>query len=82
MNKMLKKICLANGIPPDDADAERKAMDILTGNDDEPQSHETSTTDYYLCGSCEQRIEADEPVNVFGHIICPHCKIPNLPKKP
>ena len=82
MNKMLKKICLANGIPLDDADAERKAMDILTGNDDESQTHETAAADYYLCGSCEQRIELDEPVNVFGHIICPHCKIPNLPKKP
>jgi len=81
MNKMLKKICLANGIPLDDADAERKAMDILTGNDDESQTHETSTADYYLCGSCEQRIESDEPVNVFGHIICPHCKMPNLLKK-
>ena len=82
MNKMLKNICLANSISLDDPEAERKAMDILTGNDGEAQEHETKAVVFYLCGMCEQRMPSDIPVNVFGHIMCPHCNTPNLPNKP
>jgi hypothetical protein len=80
MNKMLKNICLANGISLDDPEAERKAMDVLTGNDEESAVHDTGI--HFLCGNCGGRIAEDTPVNIFGHIICPHCNIPNITHKP
>ena len=82
MNKMLKRICLSNGISLDDDEAERKAMDILTGNDEESAVHEDEVEHYYLCGMCEGSISQTVKVNRWGHIICPHCKTPNIPNKP
>lgn len=82
MNKMLKKICTANGIALDDPDAERKAMDILTGNDEESTVHENRAEYHYICGFCEGLIENTVKVNLWGHVICPHCKVPNIPYKP
>ena len=81
MNKMLKNICLSNDISLDDPEAERKAMDVLTGNDEESAVHDEGIL--FLCGGCGGLIPSDTPVNVFGHIICPHCKMPNIiPNKP
>ncbi len=83
MNKILKKICTDNDIDIDDPDAERKAMDILTGNDAESSVHEESAGEYfYVCGECEGIIESNAYINQFGHVICPHCKTPNIPIKP
>jgi hypothetical protein len=82
MNKMLKNICTANGIDIDDPDAERKAMDILTGNDAESSVHEIAKDFYYLCGGCDGVIESSTLPNMFGHIVCPHCNTPNIPNKP
>ena len=82
MNKILKKICIANGISLDDADAERKAMDLLTGNDEESAVHESEADYHYLCGNCDGFIESTVKPNMWGHIMCPHCKIPNIPQKP
>tara|TARA_B110000503_G_C7057229_1_gene375027 strand:+ start:625 stop:870 length:246 start_codon:yes stop_codon:yes gene_type:complete len=81
MNKMLKNICLSNDISLDDPEAERKAMDVLTGNDEESAVHDEGIL--FLCGGCGGQIPSDTPVNVFGLIICPHCKMPNIiPNKP
>lgn len=82
MNKILKKMCLANGISLDDADAERKAMDILTSNDEESAVHKNESVFNYICGYCEGLIDSTIKANMWGHIICPHCKTPNIPYNP
>jgi hypothetical protein len=79
MNKMLKNICLANEIDLNDPEAARKAMDILTGNDGESVVHSNEPVHY--CGSCDAPIDISAPVNFLGHLICPHCKAPNIPPK-
>jgi hypothetical protein len=81
MDKMLKKICLANGISLEDDEAARKAMDILTGNDGESAVHDEEVEYFFICGMCEGSISQTTKVNVWGHMICPHCKTPNIPNK-
>ena len=76
MNKMLLNICKAHGIDPSEPGAQKRAMDLLTGNGDTPSAteQEPKREVMYVCGACRHELGYDEATNSrFMTVLCPHC---------